>query len=247
MISVDELINSPTLAFPMIIPTYNNFTYLKNTINFWAARGQEEFVILDNGSTYPPMINLLNSLKEYLVVSSPENPGPRNFYQNQKIYHWLPNYFIVTDPDLEFNSEINMEQINKLITLTDTLGLFKLGSRLNLDINAENIVDSTYLWGGRGNTIRNLEMQYYSSCIYVTDDGEPVFSAPIDTTFAVYNKKNDAGFFGRSARIGGIYMAEHLGWYLNHPVLEEERAFYLNSVSSVRHASAEVIRRGESW
>jgi hypothetical protein len=246
MISVEQLFGLETCKFPMVIPTYNNPTYLNNTISFWSKRGVDDFVILDNGSTYPQMLDLLNEI-DAIVVSSPDNPGPRHFYENQIIYNWLPRNFIVTDPDLLFDPTITLDDVKKLIELTDHLSLFKLGSMLNLDMKTDNIVDSVYLWGGMPNTIRNLESQYYTNAIYVTEDNNIIYAAPVDTTFAVYNKDFDRGFFANNARIGKIYSAEHIGWYLNHPIPDEERAFYLESVSNVRHASNEVIRRGESW
>lgn len=245
MISVSELGSVQRCVFPMVIPTYNNPTYLNNTVTFWKERGVSEFVIVDNGSTYPEMIKLLDSI-DGVIISLPENPGPRAFYENKIIYSWLPEIFIATDPDLRYKKEITLSDIENLVQATWQYKLFKIGSRLNLDMEEESMVDKEYLWGGTPNTIRNLESMYYTNCIGIYNN-EPLFSAPVDTTFAVYNKNHDNGFFSNNARIGGIYEVDHLGWCMEHPIPKEERAFYLDSVKNVRHASNEVIRRGESW
>lgn len=246
MINLEELVSHTAPDFPMVIPTYNNFTYLRNTMSFWSARGFNDFVIIDCGSTYSPMVELLQST-DAMVLSLPDNPGPRAFYENSLIYFWLPQNFIVTDPDLRHKDALTLSDIDYLVELTNLHGLFKIGSSLNLDMTQPSIVDDIYLWGGQPNTIRSLESLYYTNCIGLGRNDEPIFSAPVDTTFSVYNKKYDQGFFSNNARIGGIYLADHLGWLVDHPIPVEERNFYLESVKNIRHASNEVIRRGESW
>ena len=61
---------------PVFIISYNWLTYLKNIIKDILRMGGTP-VILDNASTYPPLLDYLKELeKDYLVYRSPHNLGP---------------------------------------------------------------------------------------------------------------------------------------------------------------------------
>ena len=51
------------MSVPLYIPTFNNPTYTTNFINQVDELNFSKIIIMDNNSTYPPMIKLLKELK----------------------------------------------------------------------------------------------------------------------------------------------------------------------------------------
>jgi hypothetical protein len=244
--SVDELVSKKSSENLVVVPTFNNPTYTLNTVNFFSNRGFD-IVILDNNSSYTIMLDLLNTLsKDFIVFSDGNNNGPRYFYENKSIYQWLPNNFIATDPDLEFNEKLLNENILKLIDISEQYQLFKVGSALRMDIKENNFLDVPILVGGRKLTIREIELEYFKNVIGVTENNI-IYSAPIDTTFAMYNKKYDQGFMSRCARIDGIYAVHHYGWFTNNRMTIEEAEYYSNACVDKQFSAIETVKRGHNY
>ena len=97
---------------PIIIISFNNYKYVQNTITQLEKINPsilKDIIIMDNNSSEPNTINYLNTTK-YKVVRNSENKGP--WIENYKdFYNSLPNKFIITDPDLEFNKIFFIEDI----------------------------------------------------------------------------------------------------------------------------------------
>lgn len=67
---------------PVLVPTFNNPTYLTNMVRQLRALRLDNVIVVDNASTYPPMLDLLLQLsREYKVVRNAENYGPRYLFQ----------------------------------------------------------------------------------------------------------------------------------------------------------------------
>jgi glycosyltransferase involved in cell wall biosynthesis len=83
--SIWELLEIKSPDLPIVIPTFNNPTYLKNTVDYFLERNFN-IIVLDNASTYPPMVKLLFDLSEndkcYIIMQN-FNEGPRQFFYNQ--------------------------------------------------------------------------------------------------------------------------------------------------------------------
>jgi hypothetical protein len=247
--SIEELNLVEKLDFPIVIPVFNSTTYLKNIKKFFEDRGLKEFLILDMGSTYPKIQEVLNSFSENSVILNLlDNPGPRVFYDNKQIYNWLPETFIATDPDMGMNEDLTFDDIKHLVELSNKNSFFKLGSALNLEIYFDNVIDLPFMFNSRLITIRDIENCYYEHIVSASDDGDLIYAAAIDTTFAVYNKKFDNGrFMDSNYRIAGKYTAEHFGWYSVPPIPAEEYEFYCEAVKGKQYASTETLKRGENY
>lgn len=242
-----ELIERPTPELPVVIPTFNNYTYLKNMVNFFSARGFD-VIVLDNGSTYEPMVKYLEELSQiYYVLVQPGNPGPRDFYFNKAIYNWLPQYFFATDPDLEFDRKMDRESMLHLVELSEIHGAFKIGSALRIDMIFPNVLDDVMNYNGSRITIRGIEQGYYNSPIASTQTGDTIYIAAIDTTFALHNKKFHTEFMAANLRVDGRYAAIHYGWMRTPPMPAEEYEFYKESIKPYPYASTEILRSGQNY
>jgi hypothetical protein len=203
---------------PVIIPVFNQFYYLKNTINQLQKFGLKNYLILDNGSSYPPLLDWYVDT-ELPVLKYPGNPGPRDFYNNIKIWDILPKYFVVTDPDLQYNESMPENFIQEMIRLIEDYGIGKIG--LALDISeGEKMYPPVKTWEGN----------YWNKIIGYTKFGDSIYQAATDTTFAMYKKRmhlspHDDQFFW-APRIAGRFTAKHWGWYYEQPTPKEELDFY---------------------
>jgi glycosyltransferase involved in cell wall biosynthesis len=207
---------------PVIIPTFNQPTWCKNTIERLKDFGLTNFIILDNGSTDPHFVEWF-SQTDIPVVVDKSNPGPRNFFTNMAIWNRLPEIFIVTDPDLEYPSSIPLSLVSDMIDLTEKNKWSKIAIGLNTEPSSKMYP-----------SVKKWEKDYWNNIIDHSPYGDPVYDAKTDTTFALYNKKYvtrpgslawDGDFF-TSPRICGNYMCNHLGWYLDKKLPQEEIDFY---------------------
>jgi hypothetical protein len=219
---------------PIIIPTFNTPTYLKSMIGQLEERGWTNIIIGDNGSTYQPMLDLLDKLSNtYHVVMWGKNMGPRVYTENKDICSRMPKYFIVTDPDLLFNPSMPAAALNKMRRIVDTYGVSKAGLAIEIDDPEErkrffnaNQVD---LW----------ERNYWSRKIDRLPEIDDLYAAPIDTTFCLYNRDQflfeidnvDGNMTCNTSaiRIAGRFTCRHMGWWADQPLTEEEHEYYKNT------------------
>jgi len=212
---------------PILIPVFNSVTYLKNMVSQLRRYGFEEIVVIDNASTFLPLLEYLSQgSPDVSVIRLEENQGPRNMFLDTKNLFSLPEYFCVTDPDLELNPSLPEDFIYELISLTEKHRVGKAG--LALDISDwSKMRHEKFRIGAADYQIWEWESQFWKNPVGLTSTGDEVYGAAVDTTFAVYNKR----FFDpadqlKGVRVGGKYACRHLPWYKNRIVPQEEEAFY---------------------
>lgn len=220
---------------PVVIPTFNNPSYLQNMINQLEKYNLTNIIILDNWSTNPDMNSLLSKLcDKYTVVKKFTNDGPREYYLNKKLFNWLPEKFILTDPDIGFNENLPANFVQSLIDISLKHNLYKVGFALDIEMNGidSNIKEIMF---GNLMSMYQWETQFYNHQIDSVDN-QPVYLAAIDTTFCLVNKKfyepydEPMQIRDKCARVGGTFIAQHYGWHKNPPMTEEEFDFYLSMV-----------------
>ena len=81
-------------------------------------------------------------------------------------------------------------------------------------------------------TVFDWESQFWRFPLQ-RSDALKVFAAPVDTTFAVYNKSQFKGSFMDGVRVAGAFAVIHLSWYpeLNN-MSAEEKALYASGNKS---------------
>lgn len=212
---------------PIYIPVFNNPTYLSNFIYQFEKIGNFEFVILDNNSTYPPMINLLHSLEKTCQIERLKaNRGPHFILRDYDFYQKLPEYFCLSDPDIKVNEGLPSNFMEIFVEISNKFQMGKVG--FSLEIPKENELRETHVSmdGKLWRTI-DWEQQFWKDEVGTTDFGDKIYKATLDTTFALYNKKYfDPDDRYRSLRVAGRFTARHLGSYKHQLVPQEEQDFY---------------------
>ena len=207
---------------PVIIPTFNNPTYLRGMVEQLSGCGLINLIIVDNASTFRPMLDYLGELSDtHRVRMMTDNAGPRRTWEDREFFDSLPNVFCVTDPDLRLNPALPRNFTDRLFELTTKYGIGKVG--FALDISDRTMLrDEEFTIGGNQYQIWEWESQFWQ------DEVEPnVFRASIDTTFALYNKNHfDVNAPISALRVAGDYTCQHLPWLKAATLPNDETDFY---------------------
>ena len=210
---------------PVFIPVFNNPTFLRSMVEQLQARSFASITVLDNGSTYPPMLDLLDELSHQVQVRRfGENLGPRSVFTIPSQWDLMPPIFCLTDPDLAFNPDMPRDFVTKLFELSERHQRGKVGLALDIS-DPSSLRDEEFVIGGASYKAWEWEAQFWEKEL------EPgVYDAPIDTTFALYNKR----FFDPAKpfdalRVAGSYTCDHLPWRRDCVIPRDELNFYQNT------------------
>ena len=210
-------------SIPIIIISYNQLKYLEQLVNFLLDKKYTNIVILDNNSTYPPLLTYFKEIETKVVVyRSTKNEGHLSFWENEELYKkYTKGYYVITDADIVPNKECPEDFLQTFRQLLDKCyDRTKVGFSLKIDdIPSTNPnKDEIVAW----------ESKYWNSEIISN-----VYKAPIDTTFALYRPyyKYKLKDFTKAWRTGFPVQAIHGGWYVNLKELTEEQLYYMKTAN----------------
>jgi hypothetical protein len=204
-------------TIPIVINNFNRITTTRKLVEDLEARGYHNLYILDNNSSYAPLLEWYSTLGGRVDVRRFSN----NYAQNaifdcgilsefQGKFDWI----VYTDSDIELNPITPYDFVDRLIELTIKWGYKKGGLALKID----DLPDNDY-----GLTNRNWEARFWTTPLE-----EDVYAAQLDTTFCVWNPST--GLLYDAIRVAGPFTAKHVPWYVDFNNLdEEERTFLENS------------------
>jgi len=210
------------MNIPILIICYNNYKYVNNTllqIKKINTNYYNNIQIINNTSDDIETIEFLKTVDVKVIKIS--NNGPWiSASKNSEIYNSLPEKFILTDPDLEFNKNIPADFIEILSNLSDKYETSKIG--LALDIcDYEKMYQCTNYHNL--NKICDWEKQFWKNKIL--DSDYELYNAPIDTTFCLISKKN---INKKSIRVAGNFTAKHLPWYIENKIYNIYENYTMN-------------------
>lgn len=197
---------------PAFIICRDRLSCLKSLLGWLQKTDQKRIILLDNNSTYPPLLEFYKSTK-YEVVRFKRNYGQTVLWRTKAFQEVIAqNYYILSDPDIVPDKSCPLDAIEHFHHLLGKYPAYdKAGFGLQLD-------DIPSYYQHREKVIR-WEKRFWMKEI------EPnVFDAPIDTTFSLY--RPGTGYSFNSIRTGAPYIARHTSWYVNSVELTAEEAFY---------------------
>lgn len=213
---------------PIFIISYNRLICLKQLVEYLSACGLEKnIVILDNNSTYPPLLDYLASI-QVKVVYLKKNYGHLALWKSRLFESVITTQpFVLTDCDVIPDANCPLDFLNHFYSkLLKNEKLTKVGFALSIDDIPENYFrkKEVILW----------ELKHWQ---HIDQRDPEFFDASIDTTFAVY-RPNVMPYMSQwwsSARSNYPYIARHYPWYITNSspenVLQEEK-FYQESIKS---------------
>lgn len=223
-LSIQEVLLRRTL--PVVINSFNQYTYLKNLIDKLTKNEFRNIIVVDNNSTYPPLLKYYNEVNQTgraEVILYGENKGPHFFHMKgvYKLFGSLPHLY--SDPDIDFDG-LSTNFLTELMTVSEKYSMFKVGPALEIPDSSEIDTNMYCIQDGVRWTISEWESRYWKDQVEIG----LYYPGQIDTTFHLFNP---AYFKAGSDLIDGIrigkpgFIFKHLPWYKHkgrQPSLERE-------------------------
>lgn len=201
---------------PIIINNFNRLNYLEKLLKGLEKRGYKNIHILDNQSTYPPLLEFYKKTK-HKVHFLDKNYGFRALWKSGMYHKFKNNYFAYTDPDLEIIDECPDDFLEFFRKALQKNKLWvKVGFSLKIDDipNHNPLKENVLLW----------EKTFYTKRVKTH-----FFRAPVDTTFGLYPPYSFKHVRSHQAKIFRSdipYQMRHLPWYVDPKNLSDEEIFY---------------------
>ena len=206
---------------PIFITCRDRLTSLDALVSWLEHAGYQRIVLVDNVSTYPPLIEYYRHTR-HEVVFLEQNLGQAAVWEAGLLDQCRVNGpFVVTDPDIVPCESCPHDAVAHFLAI---LKRYPEAEKVGFGLQIADLPDCYAQKSG----VARWEAQFWTRPI------EPgVFRAPIDTTFAVYTRgsghSTDTGL-----RTGWPYLARHEPWYANSADLTVEERYYRD------HARADI-------
>lgn len=211
---------------PIVINNYNRLGYLKKLINSLESRGYSNIYIIDNHSTYPPLLEYYNDCP-YTVFRLNKNVGFRAIWETGIYEMFKQNYYVYTDSDMEIDDLCPNDFMEYFVRILEK---YPTAQKVGFGIRIDDLPDS---YPNKGKVIK-WEKQFWNKEVESN-----LFLADIDTTFALYRPycAGAADWTQKVFRTGEPYLIKHLPWY-NLEEFKSEEKFYLSTIKTITHWSA---------
>jgi hypothetical protein len=203
---------------PIIINNFNRLDSMRQLIESLEKRGYANIFIIDNLSTYPPLLEYYNTCK-YTVFRLDSNIGMNALWGSGLIKKFRDDYFVYTDSDMVPVEECPDDFLDFFL---QTLKKHRLAQKVGFSLKIDDLPDCYAM----KDTVISEEQKYFR---YQHD--ELLYWAPIATTFALYRpraKRIHGNYYIEMYRTGYPYMAVHLPWYMDSKNPDEESIYYMN-------------------
>jgi hypothetical protein len=201
---------------PVYILNRNNLDRgFRDLVSWLSATGTRYIEVLDNDSSYPPLLQYYNVCPATKITMLKENLGPYVFWSSQRHLQTETPY-VITDPDVVPDKECPHDLIKKMLDVFMRYSptCLKVGPGLRIDNLPNNY--------SRKNEVIAHEKQFYAELMPEKD----VYKAAIDTTFAMYWTRQDNSAWYNHYRLAPPYVVEHRPWYINSAQRTDEDEFY---------------------
>ena len=224
---------------PIIINNRDRLTTIRNMINSLQNMGYKNLFIIDNESTYPPLLSYYKNDCPAKIFYE-KNLGHAAICKSKCLDTINSQYVIYTDSDLEFGDNYPKDFVEVFIKLynkhntKDNHSYLKVGPALRIDDLPDKYPKKT--------AVIAHEKQFWKNRI---SDELEIYNAAIDTTLALYAlnsmkkdefcQKNYPFHSGGAIRVAGKYAVRHKDWYYeNKP---EDVKYYTNRKTTPTHWS----------
>lgn len=214
-------------TIPIYINNFNQFTTVKAMAEYFSTIEGTEVIVVDNNSTYPPLLEWYKSTNLCTVKMLGRNGGHQAPWRSgvilgpqeqQKKYGSI--YYVVTDADLDI-TRCPKDLINVLVEGKINHKVAKVG--LSIEIN--DLPDGC----PSKNAVVRWEGQYWGNRThYKTKNGTGFHHANTDTTFALYKNGEHGMTISPAIRADRPYTAKHKPWYITKENIDDEYKFIIN-------------------
>ena len=207
---------------PVFIISYDRLSYVKQMVEHLQKYGMKNIHIIDNQSSYPPLLEYLKSCP-CTVHYMDKNYGHEVFWRSGKFKKYMKNVYILTDPDIELNENLPSDWLQLMYT---KLGEYRNITKIGFELRWDDLPNTP-----QGNSTKNTILNEFHKFRLPKEDLE-MYLCDIDTIFALYrpgyphpgSKRYYAGIRIADPR----YVARHIPWYFDKNNETDEDRYYIN-------------------
>lgn len=178
----------------------------------------DKIIILDNGSSSRKLLQWYKNCEHEVIFL--ENLGHTAAWISGVLDKIETNFYVVTDPDLDI-SEIPDDTLIKMIEILNNNPDF---GKVGLSLCTDDVPESSPYF---------QHVNQYEKIIQskISNDGKYML-APVDTTFALYDKRISKDYKVNGVRMVKPYEAKHNPWYYSSKYDNSEFENYINKADS---------------
>lgn len=216
----------PKDSMPILINNFNRLDLLEKQIDWLLSlEDKVSIIIVDNLSTYPPLLDFYKKIKHPLVqvVYLNFNSWRKGAeYLGEKKLKDFEKY-IITDSDLLPYPDTPKNLVSHISNLMDKYPEYNhIGTSLEInDIPDKNPMKEKVI---------RFESDYWTP--KTKELNNEVYVAKIDSTFAMYRRSSKVLKTYPALRTKRPYTLKHIDWYLAPSDFSEEYIYYLKSCKS---------------
>lgn len=204
---------------PIILNNFNRLSSTRHMYEFLKNRGFTHITILDNASTYPPLLDWYATLPAAEVVRFAQNLGPHSLFSSGYIRQLVNSEWTVySDSDLELNPLMPDDFLEIMQSLLIKYQEKKIGLALRID----DVPPGCYRNCFTGSI--EWEKQFWEHELE-----KDVYRALVDTTFCLLRHPREHDL--QALRIAGNFTARHLPWYQDYAALTAEEIYFVEHAS----------------
>lgn len=215
------LVTSEYHRTPIFINNFECLGWVSSMVEWLLATGASNLHIVDNDSTYPPLLAWYRDLPAGVHVHAlGRNLGKRAPWLSGLVKRLMPRggYYVVTDPDLD----LSLLPVDTLRHLKAALRKFPSATKVGVGLERRDLPAESPI----ARAAAKWEKQFWTKPV---KGDRRFFHAAVDTTFAMYRVEGLARMAASDTdlRCNYPYVARHLPWYLTEQDLgDEERHRY---------------------
>lgn len=200
-------------SIKIVINNRNRLTTTRRMVeHLFMLNPEEQIVILDNDSSYPPLLSWYEEIKSAVEVVRVQNFG-HNALWHIGLYQRLGEFFVHTDSDIELDPEMPVDWKRIMLDLILKYDINKVGLAIRVDDIPEH-------YAYKQQVLRDQERCWLQEA----EDG--VYWADTDTTFAL--QRNTGENMYESLRIAKTgFKSRHTPFYLDLNGLTSEEKYVL--------------------
>lgn len=202
---------------PVIINNFNRLDSVKQLIAALEERGYLNIHIIDNLSTYPPLLEYYMTCP-YTVYRLKENIGMNALWVSGIYKKFCGEYFVYTDSDIVPIEECPDDFLEVFL---NALRRRRLARKVGFSLKIDDIPDCYAM---------KEQVVAWEKRFFEVRADDLLYRAPIDSTFALYrprSRRRPASFHAEMYRTAWPYMARHLPWYVDSLNPDEENRYYI--------------------
>ena len=233
------------MKVPVFIVSFNRLACLQRLVAWLESAERAEPIIVDNGSTYPPLLDWLGAMRNTIrICRFEDNYGPYRIW-DQRLFgpHTSAEqpFYVVTDPDVLPIPECPKDAIPGLIDAWNDLRRPKVGLSLRLETIPDTLPHAAEIrcWEA---SIQTQEVPRGRPGVGTTPR---CYGSLLDTTFQVNHRDVLPPSYGSEGiRLAHPYQADHLGWQIDPQQLSDEDRHYWRTASELASTIQGLRNRG---